>query len=197
MATRTDADLLIRTAQGDASAFNELVGRYREALVRHVRQRTGRADVAEDSVQEIFLSLWRNRHSVYADEQGSLAPYLYTAARYAIIDHFSQPNVVIPFGDMLGQLHDLATADRGDTRLLLHELHAMIRAEIDRMPPRLRSAFLLSREDNLTIREIAERLALSEQTVKNNISAALALLRRALHQYREGMTLFLLLVAGS
>jgi RNA polymerase sigma-70 factor (ECF subfamily) len=60
---------------------------------------------------------------------------------------------------------------------LAKELAVLIEQEIDKMPSTMRSAFSLSRKESMSIKDIATELALSEQTVKNNISLALGWLK--------------------
>ncbi|MBK1440703.1 sigma-70 family RNA polymerase sigma factor [Parapedobacter sp. ISTM3] len=187
MERHTDADLLALIRQDDHQAFSRLMGKYRAALVGYIRKRVGSGQEAEDHVQDIFLSLWQNRHQVGPDPSGSLAGYLYTAAKYTVIDCYAKRRSEIPYGDMLGEILDIAAHEQVDTDYLVAELQAIIGHEIAQMPNRLRQAYQLSREENLSIKEIARQLMLSEQTIKNNISAALYQLRSAIRRYKEGV----------
>jgi RNA polymerase sigma-70 factor (ECF subfamily) len=68
-------------------------------------------------------------------------------------------------------------ASNSDEKLVVKELSFMLDNELSKMPTTMQSAFNLSRVEGLSIKEIAFRLSISEQTVKNNISLALSRLK--------------------
>src|SRR5436309_12712158 len=84
-AETTDADLIVRTAAGDADAFEQLYHRYARAMFGLALRRLGDRGRAEDAVQETFASLWRAASS-YRPDRGPGAPWLYAVARNAIVD---------------------------------------------------------------------------------------------------------------
>src|SRR5947209_3341007 len=84
-AETTDGDLIVRTAAGDADAFEQLYHRYARAMFGLALRRLGDRGRAEDAVQETFASLWRAASS-YRPERGPGAPWLYAVARNAIVD---------------------------------------------------------------------------------------------------------------
>jgi len=73
--------------------------------------------------------------------------------------------------------HEPVGASNSDEKLMVKELTFLLDNEIAKMPTTMRSAFNLSRVEGLSIKEIAFRLSISEQTVKNNISLALSRLK--------------------
>jgi RNA polymerase sigma-70 factor (ECF subfamily) len=81
----TDGELIVRTASGDADAFEELYRRYARAMFGLALRRLGDRGRAEDAVQETFMSLWRAAGS-YKPDRGPGAPWLYAVARNAITD---------------------------------------------------------------------------------------------------------------
>ncbi|MNT47196.1 RNA polymerase sigma factor [compost metagenome] len=68
-------------------------------------------------------------------------------------------------------------ASNSDEKLMVKELSFLLDNEVAKMPSTMQSAFNLSRIEGLSIKEIAFRLSISEQTVKNNISLALSRLK--------------------
>jgi RNA polymerase sigma-70 factor (ECF subfamily) len=66
------------------------------------------------------------------------------------------------------------------------ELHQRIREVLMGMPPAMREAFLLVREEELSYKETAARLGISVGTVHTQLSRANALLRECVERYREG-----------
>src|SRR5690606_16843057 len=62
--------------------------------------------------------------------------------------------------------------------LIEKELHARFEAELVRLPAKMREAFELSRIENYSYREIAEKMDISDHTVKQHISKALKILRK-------------------
>nr|WP_307735072.1 RNA polymerase sigma-70 factor [Chitinophaga nivalis] len=172
--------------QDNEDAFRELMQRYSGQLYRLVYKHIGTSATTKDILQEIFIAVWKNRHKIIVT--ASLYPYLYRAAKNAVIDQVlrSKKNIAIDT-----QLADsLATDHAGvEDQLYLQELEASLQQSVNAMPATMKAVFMLSREEQLSSREIAARLNLSEQTVRNNISLALQRIR---HQLGTPVLLLLL-----
>ena len=156
-------------------AFTILVNRYWEELYRHIHARLKDEEDTRDILQEIFITAWKNRATIYTDANGTLASYLFKAARYCIIRQFSRAKQTIFSEELLENL--LSQQSTAQEMLETKELEKRVTDELDRMPERLQSVYRLSRYAHLSNKEIASHLSLSEQTVKNNISIALHHLR--------------------
>ena len=173
----SDSDLLEFVKKDNHMAFTELVNRYWENLYKHVYLKIKDSDETQDIVQEIFLGLWKNRLSIVCDENQRLSSYLYKAAKYASINYFTRPGVTLTGADILEQMLAFPSSAHSDEQVLYKELHSLVNAELNELPDRLQQPYRLSREQHMSIREIAMHLSLSEQTVKNNITAALHRIR--------------------
>jgi len=125
-------------------------------------------------VQEVFISLWRNKHSI--EIKDTLSPYLFTALRYCIIKTIYRKGKK---GQYVPLSPDELQCDENFSEELLEykDLQQAVNREINDLPERMREIYRLSRYENLSAGEIAQRLHISEQTVKNTISATLRKLR--------------------
>ncbi|WP_089814607.1 RNA polymerase sigma-70 factor [Chitinophaga sp. YR627] len=170
-----DTDKLLLTAlkKGDELAFSVLYDRYWAELYTMCYRRIGDEDAAKDIVQNIFVNLWTSRKEILIEN--TLAPYLNRAVRNRTIS-FYKKNMASMSRDAQFQHEQVQYAP--DSSLDAKELEAVINDEIASMSDTMRKAFVLSRQENKSIREIATELSLSEQTIKNNISQALDRLRK-------------------
>lgn len=171
----SDAQLLQAVKEGDAAAFRALYDRYWERLYIKACQRVNQ-DEAKDIVQEIMTTLWRRRNEVFTFNDGEIGRYLFTAVKYRVISHYAHITEAIPNSDIFDTIALAATADP----LEVKELHVFIENEIRRLPGRMQQVFRMSREDELSIADIARQLNVSEQTVKNQLTEALRRLRTAI-----------------
>lgn len=190
-----DRDLLALLKLDDHKAFSKVTRRYWEELYTHVSLKIKNTEDAKDIVQEIFLSLWKNRNNIHCDDQGRLSSYLFKAAKYAAINYFSRPGITIAGLDVLDHMLSYPTTIKADEQILLKELHRVVDAELSELPDRLIAPYRLSREQNMSIKEIAANLSISEQTVKNNLSAALQRIRVRIGQYNSDPTIILIIAA--
>lgn len=169
----TDAELLV--AEDSQSAFTAIYNRYWERLYKKALIKFGNDADAQDTVQEVFISLWRNRHTV--DASNTLSPYLFTALKYSIIKRIyrkTRKGEQVPLSLELLERSEMYEDDQFQVK----ELQTLIRRELDQLPTRMRQVYDLSRVDHLRTAEIAERLKISEQTVKNTLTTALKRLRQ-------------------
>ena len=171
----TDKALLV--SENEDLAFRVLYDRYWEALYKKAFYRLGNSDDAQDAVQEIFISLWRNRETIQFED--NLSPYLFTALKYCIIKQVyrkAKKGILVPLS-----AEELTwTGVTTEEVLQYKELQAAIDSEVAGLPERMQKIYRLSRIDNLQIAEIAGQLNISEQTVKNTLTTALKRLRKKL-----------------
>lgn len=166
-------------------ALQELFFAHAQALIAYARRYVGERETAEDIVQNVFLALWRNRHSITIETDTK--SYLFSATRNQAI------NV----------LRHLKTAQRAEEeiRLTLREseepadrieyeqTRLRIENAVNRLPDQSKRVFLMSRLDGLTYSQIAEVLGISVKTVETLMGRALKHIRSILTVVLAGMAL--------
>lgn len=172
-----DHELLIAFRNGDDTAFRSLYEKYWNDLFLIANRRLHSPEDAKDIVQDVFLSFWNNISRVTVED--SLGGYLYTSLRNKIFNHFEKNN------NRLQQLmqrpfHPVDDEDRSFGSYCSKELQLFIHQQVKAMPEKMRRIYLLSREEHLSVAEIASLLSLSDQTVKNQLHNALTRLRKSL-----------------
>lgn len=180
-------DQALLTAADEHTAFSILYNRYWEQLYTKALQRLDNDADAQDCVQEIFISCWRNRQTIEVAD--SLAPYLFTALKYSIIKKVykkSKKGIVFPLSVEALAKTTLST----DEFLEYKELQHLLSQEVNKLPEKMQMIYKLSRNEQLSVAEIANQLQVSEQTVKNTLTTALKRLRDKLSRYSS----FLLLI---
>lgn len=170
----TDTELLSLFKQGDEKAYTEIYDRYNGLLYLFAYKRLNNREEAKDIIHELFLSLWANRDSL--NLTGSLPAYLYTAVRNRIINLVTRQKVATRYIDSFQNYLNTNTNDT-DHLVRHNELLQFIEKEIAELPPKTRLVFEMSRKTNLTRKEIAEQLQISEETVKSHMHGALKTLR--------------------
>lgn len=171
MVSLSDSVLMKAIHDGSEAAFRELYDRYWTPLYRVAYNRVG--EEAKDLIQEIMVGVWQRKDSIRITNDGSLAPYLFTALKYRIIRHYAYAATEIRNGEGF----DVASGISADQELEYRELASIIETQISNMPPRMQQIFRMSREEGISIAAIALHLSLSEQTVKNQLSEAMKRLR--------------------
>ena len=192
----SDGELLHSIKTDDnAAAFETLFARYWKGLYAKACQRVDK-EVAKDLVQEVMTTLWRRRKEVFTFEDGEIGRYLYTAVKYRVISHYAYTDTEIRNDAIFEMLIDPAPPNSMETK----ELSELIESEIRQLPARMQQVFRMSREDDLSIADIADRLNLSEQTVKNQLTEALKRLRASIKSHDSGdwaFIVFLVVYYGS
>ena len=172
----TDDELLVRLRSDDTNALELALARNWALVVDYVRRLAGSQDVAEDVAQRAFCQLWDRRSEWRAE--GSLRALLCKIARnYAISEHRRQladARTALVFSELRPAF---ATADE---RLEGAQLRARIDREVARLPARRREILVLRCVHDLSYKEIAHVMNVAPQTVANQLSAAIATLRKAL-----------------
>jgi RNA polymerase sigma-70 factor (ECF subfamily) len=162
--------------EGDAKAFDRLFGRYAKRLYGFAVGYLKSKEEAEEIVQEVFLKIWDNRVELSA--QKSLESYLFTIARNGILNTIrkSKSEKVYLNYAKLNPGKDVLL----DKELDFRELEKAYHIVIEQLPPRRKEIYLLSKAQSLSNAEIAAKLNISVKTVENQMTSALAEIRKNL-----------------
>ena len=173
----TDEQLVALLKTGNQQAFTEIYDRYAATLAGFAGSKLHNLDDAKDILHDLFVKLWENRGQIHINS--NLQSYLFGMVRHRIVDKIRKNITREEYAFML---QSLTTANQYsvDKQVEAKELRQTIANSMLQLPARVKEIFKLSREEGLSNREIAEKLNLSEQTIKNQISAALKHLRKSL-----------------
>ena len=172
--THTDAELFILVKEGNTGAFTEIYDRYWELLFRHARRMTKDDSIAEDVVQDIFINLWDKIGQT--DMKFSVSAYLYTSVRNKVLNLIQHDKVRAGYLDSLAGF--IAHSENiTDHRVRERMLKEKIEREILALPVKMRRIFEMSRKENMSHKEIAAVLDISDKTVKKQMSNAIKILR--------------------
>ncbi|WP_207534198.1 RNA polymerase sigma-70 factor [Desertivirga arenae] len=156
--------------EGDRKAFELVFNSYWSKLYLYAYNILRDKGVCEDIVQEVLVSLWVKRESQEIDSLGS---FLFTAVRYQVLKVIRSGKVREGFFQEIEKMSMSTPAEQLEEK----DLANLIDARIDELPGKCREIFLLSRKEQLSNREIAERLGISIKTVENQITIAIRRLR--------------------
>jgi len=158
--------------------MEQIYRNYWEVVLDSAYKRVRDEEIAQDITQEIFISLWENRSRLMIE--GSLGAYLQGAVKYKVINYFRSAVIKDKHREdlllLIGQKMELSA----ENKLMLKDLNKEIDEAISGLPEKMRQVFWMSRKQEKTISEISIELGLSVQTVKNQISSALKLLKERL-----------------
>lgn len=163
-----DNGLIKKLREGNEQAFKELFDRYGVRLYQFSLRYLREKEDVEDLLHDVFLKIWMNRESLKTDT--SFRAYLFTIAYNHIRQQFlkksREERYIRIFAEE--QLFDAVEEDRLDYVLLVQKMKEII----ELLPPRRKEIFNLSYKEELKNHEIADKLGLSEQFIKNQLSLA-------------------------
>jgi RNA polymerase sigma-70 factor (family 1) len=193
MLSATDKYLLESIRNGDKKAFEFLFRNYYCDLCTYAKNILHDESLAEDQVMDVFVRLWEaeTRLSITT----SISGYLFTSVHNHCLNYLTRkhkrftelnPATVEKINTLVAQSEVTGPFDA----LSASELAAMISRGIDSLPEECRKAFLMSRTDGKSNKEIAASLGISENTVKVQIYRALKKLRVILRDFIASSVLF-------
>lgn len=166
-----ERELLLRTSDGDMVAFSELFKLHWVHLFNYVKKITKSPEIAEEIVSDVFLKIWTNRE--YMKDVQSIDSFLMKIARNKAIDFFRLAAKNIKLKEAMAKEMEGKTERGADYLLLDRETRELLQKAIGQLSPQRKLVYIMSKEEGLSHVEIAQRLNLSHQTVKNTLSAAL------------------------
>jgi RNA polymerase sigma-70 factor (family 1) len=170
----SDLELSDLLKSGDHHAYSEIYTRYKGPLYIHAYNKLRNREEAKDLVQELFTVLWNKRETLLLTD--NLASYLYGAVRNRVFRIIGRKGIESSYITSIQESVNKSNCIT-DHRVRESLLQKMIDREIASLPPKMKEVFLMSRKDNLSHKEIADKLGIAEPTVKKQVNNALKTLR--------------------
>jgi RNA polymerase sigma-70 factor (ECF subfamily) len=170
-------ELLILLQKGDQVAFYFIYEGYSKRLYGFVLRFLKQKEDAEEIVQEVFIKIWESKNKI--DIFSSFESYIFTIAYNATISLLRKRITENKY------LEHLKSIQFEHTPEIIEEIHyrqlnEKVQLLLDKLTPRQKEIFLLSREEGLSHNEISEKLNISVLTVKKHISNTLSFLKSSL-----------------
>jgi RNA polymerase sigma-70 factor (ECF subfamily) len=184
-----DNQLYLKFSAGDERAFQTLFRKYYPALCSFARQFLNNSELAEETVQDLFVKIWEKRENL--NIQASVKHYLFRSVRNHCLNQLQHDKIKKQYSDrMLETAHQEINPD---LFYLEVDLVQRIERSINSLPPKRQEIFRLSREQGLKYKEIAETLNISVKTVEAQMGLALKYLREELKDFSTHLLTLLLI----
>ncbi len=173
----SDNILVDRLRNKDKRAFELIYNEYFSVLVSYAYRFIDTIEESEEIVQEVFVKFWDKCDSLAPDS--SIKSYLYRSVHNTCLNKLKHERVKDGYRQYVVNYMEDSVTIEFDLREE-DDLMSRILAEIDKLPPRCREIFQLSRFEGLKYQEIADHLSISVKTVEVQMGKALRVLREAL-----------------
>lgn len=168
--------------------FEYLFESYYSGLCAFCLRYIDNKEIIEDLVQELFMSLWSKKENL--EVKTSLKSYLFTSIKNKCLDHNKHSKVKNKYREYISK-HKSIAEDTINECYIESELRSLLESELNKLPPRCKEIFVLSRFEGKSNAEIASLLNISKRTVELQISNALKLLKVSLKDYYFLLFVFL------
>jgi len=167
-------ELISRLKCGDDLAFSEIYNQYWKQLYYTAFTILQDEEGALDAVQEVFVSLWQRRNDLNIV---TLKAYLHQSVRFTVLKAIRAQKTDQAFYKRLSKI---TTEIIVEQPMLFKEQKKLIQGLIDSLPEDCKIIFLMSREEEMTYKQIASKLEISEKTVEKKMSRSLKIIREGL-----------------
>lgn len=187
----SDMELLSAIAAGDESAFRLLFDQYREVVFNYLVNITKSKEASEELLSDIFMKLWLGREWVGSIQ--NMEAFLKKVSYNKAIDYLRHVARKKKLQEVVATEIDITAGRTPENILLEKDFQRVISEAIEQLSPQRKIVYKLSREQNFTHEEIAQKLSLSANTVSNHIKASLQSIKGYL-QNKHGEELAILIL---
>lgn len=185
-----DLVFILQLKQGERHAYDKLFNTYWNPLFKSAFNILKDQKICEEIVQDIFIGIWKNRKNL--EIKVSLEKYLFSCVRYQVFNQFrkNQKNLR---AELFENLEQRCTYENPESEVLYKELAQKVDSIVEELPEKCRLVYKMSREEQLSHKEISNRLNISPKTVEDHITRALGILRTSLGSFLSLLFLHTLL----
>lgn len=173
---QTDVELITSLRGDDHHAFAEIYHRYWKKLLAIAYHHSKDKIIAEEIVQEVFIGLWNRRNEHHID---NVSAYLATAVKLSVFKQYVRQK---RRNEIKEQAAGPLLTSWDEEKIYSRFLQQHINGIVDVLPEKCRLVFKLSREEGLSIPEVAQRMGIAEKTAEAHLTKALKVLKLRLNR---------------
>ena len=177
-----DQSVLRLVSIGDEKAFRVLFDHYRDRFYYVALKMTGLEDVSEETAQEAFIQIWKQRTSLAEVENPDA--YFFTILYRQVYQFYKKRAVEKKLKMAIAD--SPLSKNYTDEAVLAKESERLINGAVSRLPPQQQTVFKLSKQEGLTREQIAEQMNISPNTVRNHLGEAM----KSIRTYLNDLALF-------
>lgn len=171
----TDDELWDEVISDNSRAFVVLYNRYWKKLYKTANYYLKDVSAAEEITHDVFMTLWLKRKSL---KILNFQKYIHMTTRYHVFKQLKKAKIdCIHYIDEFAEKDSIPIYNDCTDKLDYEDLEAELALVLQKLPRRCHEIFWLSRVNNLSNDEIADKLNISKRTVENQITIALKFLR--------------------
>lgn len=168
--------------EGDVDSFKYFFDRYYDDLCNFVNVYLHDPVLSEEIVQDIFVYFWENKKKLQINT--SVKSFLFSATKFKSLNLLRDTKTQKRIVEEIGNTEPINTTEEEDSYLDTLEIKTILNTAVDQLAPKCREIFLLSKSEDLSNKQIAEKLNISVKTVENQMTIALKKLREYLLPFR-------------
>ncbi|WP_449038734.1 RNA polymerase sigma factor [Parabacteroides goldsteinii] len=172
-----EPQLILSLKNGSYKAFERIYQMYAKRLFAYSLQFTKSQEESEEIVQDVFMRLWTNRAKIRQED--TLRSLLFIMTKHYLINAF-RTKINQPEYEEYIQYVNEHSVDDASYQLEYQEFVTKFRVILKTLPETQQRVITLSKIEQFSNKEIADKLSLSEQTVKNQLSLGLKTLKEKL-----------------
>lgn len=173
--TNINRELIKLLKEGDMVAFDTIYLRYCKRLYGFVLRYIKQKEDAEGIVQEVFIKIWETRNKI--DIYSSFDSFIFTITYNTTISLLRKRVSEQKYHEQLKSIQQITNADQIIDDIYYKEISEKFQSLLNQLTPRQKEIFQLSREEGLTHEEIAKKLNISSNTVKNHLVSTLSFIK--------------------
>lgn len=174
----SNTELVRLLKKGDMKAFDIIYKKYSKRLYGFVFRYLKNEVDTEEIVQEVFIKIWKSRDKL--NVYSSFESFLFTIAHNATVNLLKKRATEQKYVEHVKSLQSIVKAYELTDEIHYKELKQKFRDLLNELTPRQKEIFQLSRKEGLSNTEIAKKLGISVQTVKNHLVTTLSFLKNKL-----------------
>jgi RNA polymerase sigma-70 factor (ECF subfamily) len=181
-----DFNVLEQLKAGNKSAYEAIFRKYNAKVFRFAQAVLYDKSLAEDITQDVFLSLWEHRKNI--DPEKNFIAYLFTIAKNLVYDETKKMLLNFRYEDYVKNNfseEDNQTEEKVDA----NSLEEFILQLIEKLPEARKKVFILHFTKDLSNKQIAATLSISEKNVEMQIRRSLDYIRKNLRNYIAAIAL--------
>lgn len=175
---------------GSEPCYNQLYKLWVGKLYCFVYGYVKSESITDDIVQETFLRIWTHRMEL--NPELSFKSYLFTISYHLLLKELRRQLQNPLMGEYISYITELHTSEEITAKAIeFDQFEKALQQAKMKLTPRQREIFEMNKEQSLSIVVIAEKLSITEQVVRNQLSAALKVIRKELTDFSFIFLLFM------